>query len=140
MSVTYEDVATNLGRPISDPPEQAQVTQWIIACETVIRARLGDLAELDQDVLSLVVIESVTLRVDNPKSFQSETIDDYTYRLQSSVAKASHWITDDMWRMLDPDAGGGAFSVRPGFEADTARWPASSGEGSYRSLTDEGCL
>jgi hypothetical protein len=131
MSVTYQDVAINLGRPISDPLEQAQVTQWIAACETVIRARLGDLAALDQDVLDLVVLESVTLRVQNPKSFQSESIDDYSYRLPSSIATAAHWITDDMWRLLDPDAGGGAFSARPSSTADCTQWPASLGEGTY---------
>lgn len=45
------DVATNIGRPLTDA-ESAQVAQWIGWAESTIQRRLGDLAQLDPDTLT----------------------------------------------------------------------------------------
>ena len=117
MAVTYEDVAISLGRSITaGSAEELQITQWIGDALLLIEHRLGDPAELDQDVLDYVVREAVTARARNPEGMQSETIDDYTYRLPAETRRVT--ILDEWWNMLDPDAGSGAFSVRPAFEAD----------------------
>lgn len=108
---TYEDVATSLGRPISDPDEQAQVSQWLADAELLIRARLGDLALLDQDVLSYVVREAALLKMRNPEGYQSETVDDYTYRHGPATGRVS--ILDEWWDLLTPDGSSAAFSIRP---------------------------
>jgi len=134
MAVTVSDVAVSLGRPISSTEETAQVTQWIADARLLISARLGDLAALDQPVLDYVTREAVVERVRNPEGYQSETVDDYTYRYGNTAG--SIVIRDEWWRLLDPDTGAGAFSGRPYFGQDTVRWPRSIGEGYYPNLHD----
>jgi hypothetical protein len=113
---TVDDVATSLGRPITDVAEVAQVEQWLGDAELLIAARLGDITLLDQAMLAYVEREAVVLKMRNPEGYQSETVDDYTYRWGENRGRVS--ILDEWWNLLDPDAGGGAFSVRPGFEPD----------------------
>lgn len=118
MAVTYEDVAISLGRSITlGSAEEKQITQWIADARLLIQQRLGDLALLDQAVLDYVVREAVVARASNPEGYTSEAIDDYTYRYGAETRRVT--ILDEWWAMLDPDAGGGAFSVRPSFEPDT---------------------
>jgi hypothetical protein len=116
VAVDVIDIETALGRTLTDT-EQAQAAQWIADALLLIGHRLGDVADLDQDVLDYVIREAVVARFRNPEGFQSETIDDYTYRLPNETRRVT--ILDEWWNMLDPDTGSGAFSVRPGFEADT---------------------
>lgn len=122
--ITYEDVEVSLGRLISDPLEQAQVTQWIADAELLILSRLGDLDELDQDVLAYVVREAVIARMRNPEGYQSETIDDYTYRHGSTSGRVS--ILDEWWDLLSPDASSAAFTItpygEPGYGEPDAWW------------------
>ena len=124
--VTYDDVATTLGRPISDETERAQVDLWIGDAELLIRARLGDLDDLDTDVLTHVVREAVAMRVRNPDGKQSERIDDYSYQRAPEAARPGGIsILDEWWDLLTPaDAVSGAFTIRP---AGTAGYATPSG-------------
>ena len=108
---TFEDVAVAIGRPITDQTEQARVNYWLDAAELQIKARLGDVALLDQAALRFVETEAVAARMMNPEGYQSESIDDYTYRYGSETRQVV--IRDEWWRLLDPDTGAGAFSARP---------------------------
>lgn len=121
--ISYDVVATSLGRPL-DTAEVAQVRQWIADAELLISVRLGPLDDLNPEVVAFVVREAVVARLRNPEGFQSETVDDYTYRFGGDTRRVT--ILDEWWQMLDPDAGGGAFSTRPGFEVDTARWSGNA--------------
>src|SRR5689334_859628 len=116
-TVTYDDVAVALGRPITDSDEIAQVNWWITSAETQIKARLGDLTLLDQDVLNYVLVEAVTAKAQNPTGASSEQIDDYRYTLPTESRRVT--ILDEWWHMLRPNVGFGVFSARPSFEADT---------------------
>lgn len=113
---TVSDVATAIGRPVSDAAEVAQVQWWLDSAELQIEKRLGDLALLDQAALKFVEVEAVALRLSNPEGFQSESIDDYTYRFGSETRRVA--ILDEWWRLLDPETGSGAFSARPHFVPD----------------------
>lgn len=117
---THEDVAVALGRPISDAAEQAQVTYWLNAVELQIKARLGDVADLDEDVLKYVEVEAVATKMQNPNGYQSESIDDYTYRFGTETRRVT--ILPEWWDLLSPTGNSGAFSTRPGFAPDVA-WP-----------------
>ena len=108
--IDYTDVETSLGRTLTEA-EQAQVTQWIADAELLILTRLGDLAELDQDVLAYVVREAALARMRNPEGYQSETIDDYTYRMPRETQRVS--ILDEWWDLLSPSSSTVAFSIRP---------------------------
>lgn len=117
-AATFLDVAVALGRPISEgTPEADQVNYWLGAAELQIAARLGDVTLLDQPALKYVETEAVVARMRNPEGFQSETVDDYTYRLPDETRRVT--IIDDWWNLLDPDSGAGVFSARPFFEPDT---------------------
>ena len=121
MITTVNDVAVALGRPITDPDEQAQIEWWISSAELQIKYRLGDLTALDQETLLFVTVEAVAAKAQNPNGSQSETIDDYTYRLPEESRRVT--ILDEWWEMLAPDMLApevpGAFSARPYFTPDT---------------------
>ena len=118
---TFEDVAVAIGRPISDPIEQARVDYWLGAAELQIKARLGDVTLLDQAALRFVETEAVAARVSNPSGYQSETIDDYTYRYGTETRQIS--ILDEWWRLLSPDDGSGAFTIKPYYDDIGALYP-----------------
>ena len=108
--ITYDDVATAIGRPISDSNEQNQVEQWISDVEMILTARLGDLTERDQNLLAYVVRESVIARMRHRSETTDETVTEDNYFLR---------ILEPWWALLDPtDSGSGAFTVRPYFETD----------------------
>ena len=115
MTVQVSDIETALGRTLT-AQEQAQATQWIADALLLIKARLGDPAELDQDALDYVVREAVVARFRNPEGYQSESIDDYTYRYGSETRRVS--ILPEWWTLLSPVGTASAFSVRPTFEPD----------------------
>lgn len=120
---TYEDVAVALGRPISTEAEQAQVEWWLNGVELFIVARLGVVADLDENAVRYVEVEAVAAKVRRASTDGASSItvnvDDggVTRRYENPVSVDD--ITDEWWSLLDPDVGGGAFSVRPYFEADT---------------------
>lgn len=113
--ISYEDVATAIGRPISDTDEQEQVTQWIADVEMILGARL-DLDALDEgvnsDLVQYVVREAVIARMRH----RSESAED------SGETESNYFLTilDPWWALLDPgETGSAAFSVRPYFETDS---------------------
>ena len=122
---TVMDVATRLGRPITDPGEQAQVQAWLEDAEAVILSSIPTLADLvaagTPTVATLVMVESnaVIRKMRNPEGYTSETIDDYTYRYNEQVRRGDIFLTDDEWGLLLPAGStGGAFSTRPTFTPD----------------------
>lgn len=120
---TYEDVAVALGRPISIPAEQAQVTYWLNGIELLIKSRLGPIPELDQDVLKFVETEAVAAKVRSTPSGGASSVsvsaDDgtVTRRWENSTVGEGD-ISDSWWDMLDPTRGASGWSTRPGFEPD----------------------
>lgn len=115
MTVQVSDIETALGRTLT-ATEPAQAAQWIADALMLIEARLGDLAELNADRLDFVVREAVVARFRNPDGFQSESIDDYTYRHGTETRRVT--ILPEWWNLLDPDVGSGVFSARPYFVPD----------------------
>lgn len=115
MTVMITDIETALGRTLSTD-EAAQATQWIADALLLVKVRLGDPAELDQDALDYVVREAVVARFRNPEGYQSESIDDYTYRHGTETRRIT--ILPEWWELLSPATQSGAFSTRPGFEPD----------------------
>lgn len=110
------DVATAIGRPITDTAEQGQVSYWLDAAEMMISARLGDITALDEAKVKYVEIEAVAARLSNPEGYATESIDDYTYRLPSETRRVT--ILPEWWELLCPATDAEAFSTRPGFDPD----------------------
>lgn len=128
MTVQVSDIETALGRTLT-APEQAQATQWIADALMLIEARLGDTAALNQPALDYVVREAVVARFRNPEGFQSESIDDYTYRHGNETRRVT--ILPEWWDLLSPSRVSGAFSTRPTFESDATEpdaWISTTGQ------------
>lgn len=122
-TTTVSDVATGLGRPISEGTETAQVTSWIERVEARVRDRIADVdARLTDPTYMVrykgVVVDVVIRRILNPTGVKSEQIDDYRYDLGASHAAADLWPTADEWNELGAPSSGGAFSIRPRYEGD----------------------
>lgn len=125
---TWEDVAVALGRPTSafTPEQQAQVTHWLNGIELLIIGRLGPVADLDPAAVKYVESEAVAAKVrrvgDGGASSVSVSVDDGTVtRRWENAPVSSSDIWDELWSLLDPKAGDGAYSTRPGFVADRVR-------------------
>nr|DAO15687.1 MAG TPA: hypothetical protein [Caudoviricetes sp.] len=100
---TVFDVATTLGRPITDPDEQNQILNWIAKTERIISARLGDLDALDRQILADVISEVVARRSRNPDGKRNERIDDYSYTLDAAASAVELTLTDAEWARLSQD-------------------------------------
>lgn len=125
MAVVVADIETALGRTLT-ATETAQANQWIADARMLVSVRLGDLTLLDQAALDYVVREAVVARFRNPDGFQSESIDDYTYRHGSETRRIT--ILPEWWGLLAPDSG--AFTISPSYVADDpatlAAWLAAN--------------
>lgn len=126
---TWQDVATALGQPASSfaTEQQEQFTYWLDGVELIIRARLGDVAALDQDALRFVETETVADKArrlsDGGASSVTVAIDDGSVTRRFERVSDSD-ITDSWWNLLDPNASTASASIRPGFEPDSAQWAA----------------
>lgn len=100
---TVIDVATTLGRPITDLDEQNQITNWISKTERIISARLGNLDALDRQILADVISEVVARRARNPDGKRNERIDDYSYTLDAAASSVELTLTADEWARLSQD-------------------------------------
>lgn len=129
MTVSTDQIETSLGRSLTDT-ELAQATQWVGDAELVIRVRLGDLEELDADVLNYVVREAVVNKIERKKgdnaSAVTVAVDDGSVTRRYEKLTASDFDLD-WWNMLMPGTNASAFSTRPSFEADATvyanQWP-----------------
>ena len=96
--------------------ETAQAENRVRGALVLIRARHADTSLLDQGALAYVLGQVLIARASNPEGYQSETIDDYTYRHGSETRRVS--ILPEWWALLSPAGNSGAFSTRPGFDPD----------------------
>lgn len=113
-AITYDDVATTIGRPISDSDERAQVTQWISDVELILGVRLGSLAALDQDVLAYVEREAVAARMryrSDRNSEGGETASEDNFFLN---------ILKPWWALFSDEEGSTAYSIPVSSPLDVA--------------------
>lgn len=124
---TPADIAVELGRSAPDNPsaEFSQWEKWIGNAELLIAQRLGDLAALDQDVLTYVVTLAVADHIRRPDSAtQVEVaVDDGRVSRRYESSKGRVTILDEWWDLLAPASQSAAFSTRPGFTPDTVLCP-----------------
>ena len=109
MTVQVPDIETALGRTLTTA-ENLQAVQWIADALMLIEARLGNPSLLNQARVDFVVREAVVARFRNPEGYQSESIDDYTYRHGSETRRVT--ILPEWWVLLSPRRGR-AYSVQP---------------------------
>ena len=124
---TVDDVATRLGRPISDAAEVSQVTAWLGDVEAIIRARIPDLTTrvsngtIATETVVMVESSAVVRKVLNPEGLRtkstSRTIDDGTVQSSSTIDSTQSdgmlRLLDDEWALLLPRTERDAFTIRP---------------------------
>lgn len=125
--ITYEVVATAIGRPINDADERAQVTQWISDVEMLIEAKIDDwdlesLDDLNQPLLKYVVREVVIARMRYREDRNTQRADASEDDTDSGLEHYFLRVLDPWWALLAPAGEGvtGVFSARPYFEPDAA--------------------
>ncbi|HHU10583.1 MAG TPA: hypothetical protein GXZ60_11300 [Intrasporangiaceae bacterium] len=113
MYATASDVATNLGRSLTQA-EEAQAAQWVGWAESTIQRRLGDLGSLDPDTLNMVIVEAVSrrLRMPEPVTQVSVSVDDANVNKTYQKATGLIDILPEWWAALGW-VESGAFSVTP---------------------------
>lgn len=124
---TTGDVAVAVGRPISEPDEQSQVEWWLDAVELIVKARLGDVSALDQDVLRYVEVEAVAAKVRRHGTAETSitvSVDDgsVTRRYENTAVGASD-VTDEWWDLLAPSTTT-SFTISPYAGRRTRAWDA----------------
>ena len=116
------DVATRLGRAISDAEEIAQVNAWLSDASDIIDERIPDLADRLEDgwvsssTVTRVTAQAVIRKVKNPDGHTYESADDVRYGMSEAMVRGEIHFTDDEWDDLlaQPNAGGNtAFTIWP---------------------------
>lgn len=135
--VVPTDIDTGLDRPLTSA-ETARLTKWITDAETLIGLRVPADVELDPATLTMIVRAAVEYRWEQSRSGGASAVtvavDDgsVTRRYESGNPKgAAWWFLPEWWEWLNPSGETGAFSTRPGFEADFASWPAGYGYSAF---------
>ena len=120
LYATPDDVATNMGRSLTEP-EEAQAELWLTWAEATIQGRMGDLSALDLNALRMVLVEAVTarLRAPEPLAQTSVTVDDATVSKTFRRSSGLIEILPEWWAALGW-VDSGAFTVTPCGEPD---WP-----------------
>lgn len=116
MTVAIEDICVALGRTASDSVEISQWNMWIDDAHMLIRARLGDLTLLDQQVLDYVVREAVVAQIKRPDDATNVavTLDDGSVSRTYKTSAGRVTIRDEWWGLLSPNGPSRqAFSIVP---------------------------
>jgi hypothetical protein len=120
MTVTPENIGTELGVAAPTVLQAAQWSSWIDQALFLIGKRL-DVSTLDPKDVDYVVLQAVVEHARNPRNETqvAVSVDDgsVSRSLRSGAGKVV--ITDDLWRILDPDMEDTrAFSITPYIEPD----------------------
>ena len=113
MTASVQDVATQLGRPIDEPSEVAQVTAWLELADMLIRQRYPNLDQLIADgrisvnAVDLVEASAVARYSRNPEGFHEPV---GAYRRLSD-----HVRDDELVSRFDDHGRGVGFAHSDGF-------------------------
>lgn len=100
---SVDDVAVELGRLFDTAAETDQAQWWLDSAELVIAARLGSVANIDQDLLKLVEVLAVAAKVRRHGTAESSvtvSVDDGSVTRRYDNPLTSDDITDEWWDLL----------------------------------------
>ena len=118
MTVTPENIGTELGMAAPTVLQAAQWSSWIDQALFLIGKRL-DVSTLDPADVDYVVLQAVVQHARHPGSETQVTVavDDGSSSRSYRSGIGRVVIPDELWRILDPAFDdSGAFSVTPHFE------------------------
>ncbi|MEU9405039.1 Gp19/Gp15/Gp42 family protein [Streptomyces sp. NPDC048281] len=109
---TLSDLADRLGRDLTDE-EQRRATAWLDDATALILDRFPQYETMPTAVSKKVCCAMVLRVLGNPDGKRQESIDDYSYTVDSSRSRGEVYLSDDEMDELRP-ATRRAFSIVPG--------------------------
>lgn len=119
MTVSVDNVATELARPTPDPLVADQWQSWIDRAYRMIRAEFGESAyaaldpDLVDDVVLMAVVEHVRSWRESTASQYTVSVDDGTVSRRFEASSGPLSIADDLWALLGVNRFGQSFSIGP---------------------------
>jgi hypothetical protein len=114
---TLQDLEDRLGRELTDA-EERQATAWLADATALILKHFPQYAATPTDVSTKVCCAMVLRKLDNPNGKRQESIDDYSYTIDSSRSRGEVYLSDEEMDELRP-AKKSAFSIVPGAPCET---------------------
>jgi len=108
---TLTDLADRMGRDLTSS-EARQATAWLDDATALILKRFPQYST-PTDVSKKVCCSMVLRVLKNPDGRRQESIDDFSYTIDSSRSRGEIYLSDEEAEELRP-AQGGAFSIVPG--------------------------
>jgi hypothetical protein len=112
---TQADLADRLGRELTDT-EARQAAAWLHDATAIILDRFPWYATAPTQTSTAVCAAMVLRVLKNPEGKRSETIDDYSYTIDSARSAGELYMTDNEIDTLTPIRTS-AFSIVPGAPA-----------------------
>lgn len=109
---TLTDLADRLGRDLTSS-EARRATAWLVDAEALILKRFPQYATTPTAVSTKVACAMVLRVLTNPEGKRQESLDDYSYTVDSSRSRGEIYLSEDEAEELRPVTGG-AFSIVPG--------------------------
>ncbi|QXE36206.1 phage Gp19/Gp15/Gp42 family protein [Streptomyces sp. GMY02] len=108
---TLDDLADRLGRDLTDE-EQRRATAWLDDATALILKRFPQYATTPTAISTKVCCAMVLRVLGNPEGKRQESIDDYSYTIDSSRSRGEVYLSDDEVEELRPPKKT-AFSIVP---------------------------
>ena len=105
------DIEDRIGRSLTST-EARQATAWLADATALILRRFPQYATTPTDISTKVCCAMVLRKLDNPNGKRQESLDDYSYTIDSSRSRGEIYLSDEEAEELRP-ATGGAFSIVP---------------------------
>lgn len=107
---TLKDLGDRLGRDLT-AVEERQATAWLADATGLILNRFPQYESAPTDVSTKVCCAMVLRVLLNPGGKRQESVDDYSYTVDSSRSRGEVYLSDEEASELRPQPGGGAFSI-----------------------------
>jgi len=109
---TLNDLTDRLGRDLTST-EARQATAWLSDATALILRRFPQYETTPTAISTKVCCAMVLRKLDNPNGKRQESLDDYSYTIDSSRSRGEIYLSDEEAEELRPSMGG-AFSIVPG--------------------------
>lgn len=106
---TLTDLADRLGRDLTSS-EARRATAWLADAEALILKRFPQYATAPTAISKKVCCAMVLRVLTNPDGKRQESLDDYSYTVDSSRSRGEVYLSDEEAEELRPQTGG-AFSI-----------------------------
>jgi hypothetical protein len=98
---TLEDLADRLGRDLTES-EERRATAWLRDATALILKQFPQYEAEPTDISTMVCCAMVLRKLDNPNGKRQESLDDYSYTIDSSRSRGEVYLSDEEADELRP--------------------------------------